>query len=379
MIKTKRKFEMPSIAQLETELLGNSAVSDMELPADTTQDAMRTLTAAAVRRDVSVFARCLINVYGGWPFLSNVERRRVLVALKQIQDNAHDGMTAGELFEMLSSLISKFRDNHISVSFGDKFVRTSLGKPMRDVGENISLPTGVLAEMRGDVAVIAFKTLRMQNHRAEFEEVERKMDDLLEKSSALIVDLRGNGGGDNRLTNELAYRLYGAEMPSGKRVFVRATPDSAIVHKRKVFNPEWVEMNDGSGTICILDADKNPAKPFGSERPGYQKPIYVLTDRGTMSSAEMFITKVRQHPYLKLVGDNTRGGEVFGNVAYCYLPNTKIMFRFGCVYRELEHKNFELNGYAPDIRVPTGGDAYDVAIKDLTATRMKTNSKGHDK
>ena len=378
MIKQDTQLKIPSIAQLEQELLADSTTADMELPADITQDANKVLMAAQVRHDVSTFARCLINVYGGWPFLPDMERRRILVALKKIQDNAHDGMTAGELFEHLSPIIAKFRDNHISIRFNDKFVRTSFGKPVRDVGKNLSLPNGVLSEMRGDVAVIAFKTLRMQNHRAEFEEVERKMDDLLAESSALIVDLRGNGGGNSRPTDKLAYRLYGANVPSAKRAFIRVTPDAAIVHGRKM-HPEWLEFPRGDAPVLLTEDIGTDIPLFEHNKAGYRKPIYVLIDGETGSGAEMFCTRMKPHPYVKFVGDNTAGCEVYGDVGRVCLPGSHILFVFGCVYRELEQKNFELNGYAPDIRVPTGGDAFQVAMQDLAVTHMNANSKGHDK
>ena len=57
MITEEKKLKIPSIVELEQELLADSTTADMELPDDTNQDADRVLMAAQVRHDVSTFAR----------------------------------------------------------------------------------------------------------------------------------------------------------------------------------------------------------------------------------------------------------------------------------------------------------------------------------
>ncbi|MDE6250348.1 MAG: hypothetical protein K2M34_01800 [Alphaproteobacteria bacterium] len=369
------KKAIPSIAQLEQELLAESAIADMELPDVIQQDAGRTLTATQVRHDVSAFARALINVYGGWPFLPDAARRQVLVALRRIQDNAHDNMTAGDLFDVLRPIIAQFADCHMCIMLDKQQARTNKRKPGRDVGKNIAGDDVVKLEMRGNVAVIAIRTLR--DYETYFKPLQAQVADMLTRSAALVVDLRGNGGGSSRATDKLAYNLYGAHVPMAKKVYIRATPDAAVVHGRK-HHPDWLTLNDGLGTALWVDAGDNLCPVFESAQPGYRHPIYVLTDWRTMSSAEMFCTKIKPHPYVKFVGDNTRGGEVYGDVGHIYLPTSKIKFIFGCVYRELVQENFETNGYAPDILCDDGQDAFDVAMQDF-ATRQISMVNLHNK
>ncbi len=373
----EKNFKIPSISQLEQELLADSITTDLETPAETTQNAARKLTAAQVRHDVSTFARCLINVYGGWPFLPEIQKRNVLIALKKIQNNARDNMTSADLFNQLKPIVEQFSDNHMCLAMGKLHVHTAMAKRARpNVGANIAGDNVVKLEMRGDIAIIAISTIK--DYDTYFKPLENQVLDMLGKSSALVVDLRGNSGGNSRATDLLARRLYGAYVPSAKRGFIRATPDSAIVHAHKK-KSTWLEMNDGSGTVLAFDDTEYMNAKFASEGPAYRKPIYILTDWRTMSSAEMFCTRMRPHPYVKFVGDNTRGGEVYGDVGQVILGESTIKFVFGCIYRELAQENFELNGYAPDIRVADGADAYDVAMQDLVAMRRLTNNKGHDK
>lgn len=61
--------------------------------------------------------------------------------------------------------------------------------------------------------------------------------------------------------------------------------------------------------------------------------------------------------------------EVFCDIGNVYLPGSKIK-SFGCVCRELEQENFELNGYAPDISVPDGKDAMDVAMNEIQKSKI---------
>ena len=92
------------------------------------------------------------------------------------------------------------------------------------------------------------------------------------------------------------------------------------------------------------------------------KPIYILTDSKTGSSAEMFLLRMLHHPMVTVIGDNSRGMEVYGCMAQTYLPISKLIIRTGMHYRILEYNNFELHGYKPDIKCKDGQDAFYVAL-----------------
>ena len=376
MIKQDAQLKIPSIAQLEQELLADSTSSDMELPADTTQDAARTLTAAAVRHDVSTFARCLINVYGGWPFYDVFEKRKILTRLKKIYDTA-EGITAMDLFTELGNIIADMPDEHIILQFGKKRAKTKLGHKKVNVGKNKAGDLPLRMEPQGKTLLIAVGSVATNLIERYFQPSQTKAEAMINDSDALIVDLRGNGGGDGRPLSWLAYRLYGAHVRVARHVYIRATPDAKIVHKN--FVQYWQSIKYGEADFVEINSARHHNPDFEHDASGYHGPVYVLIDGDTCSAAEQFCLLMRHHPYVKFVGDNTRGCEVYGNTVAVYLPNSHIGFGVGSLYRELDLENFELNGYPPDIRVPDGRDAYDVAMQDLAATRMNATSKGYNK
>ena len=114
-----------------------------------------------------------------------------------------------------------------------------------------------------------------------------------------------------------------------------------------------------NGDIIYINKDK-----------AYMKPIYILIDKRTGSSAERFVLAMRHHPMVRFVGDNSSGTEVFGNMSSTiYLPNSKAVVRVGTHYRsldrELGHDHYELHGVKPDIRCREGEDAMQAALKDI--------------
>ena len=90
-----------------------------------------------------------------------------------------------------------------------------------------------------------------------------------------------------------------------------------------------------------------------------------ITDRQTASSAEMFLLRMLHHPCTVVVGDNSSGTEVFGNVGSALLPNSQIKFNIGMNYRVLSQENFELNGVTPNIKCPENTDALTVALREI--------------
>jgi hypothetical protein len=74
-----------------------------------------------------------------------------------------------------------------------------------------------------------------------------------------------------------------------------------------------------------------------------------------------------------VVGDNSAGMEVFGNMGTGFLPASNITFGIGMNYRELEFDNFELRGYKPDIKCKDGQDAFVVAMNDFQRQSLMSN------
>jgi len=353
-------FKIRSISDMENELLAMSKTEDIVSQPESRVDIQKQIPADQVKRDVAILARLLINVYCGWPFHNEIVKRKVLKKLLSIYNNAHD-MTPTDLFNKLADVVAIIPDKHICLHFYKSQARYNSGRKNKNVGKNLADANTLVTELRPDnVAVIAFHRM----YRDDW--VEKQLlafKESLDKSSALIVDLRGNGGGNSKYSDNLAKYLYGGDIRSAKKTFIRNNPDAARF--LPLARPDGAWWDKVKGDTDPLSCLEEPLVSFNAEN-GYNKPIYILTDGRTGSSAEMFLLRMIHHPSVKVVGDNSAGMEVYGNIGRACLPSSNIIVGIGMNYRELEFDNFETKGYKPDIMCKDGQDAFEVAMADLS-------------
>ncbi len=352
-------FKIQSIKKLEEYLLKDSSLEDMHgkqhLPKK--QNPKKTLTADEVRHDISVLARYLIRVYVGWPVHNSIVKRRVLTRLIKAYDSAED-MTAGEFFDLIKGVIEPIPDNHITIKFNGYCVHMTIKtRTHKNVGKNIAgkfTVKGIMLD--NNIAAIGFTGMHKTD---EFHEVIKAFQkNVLPKSNALIIDLRGNGGGNSFYSDQFTDFLCGTRISSMKKTYVRTTPEARKILQETNPNASWANVPESEEIQLfsegkVFKIDKNKA---------YMKPIFILIDECTGSAAEMFLLRMVHHPMVTVVGDNSRGMEVYGNISICGLPHSDIAVSVGTNYRILEYNNFELHGLKPDIKCKDGIDAKDIAI-----------------
>lgn len=161
---------------------------------------------------------------------------------------------------------------------------------------------------------------------ADIDAVEKALGEL-RTVKALIVDVRPNSGGDERLAQRIA---------------------AWFVDGRKVYARNRIRVRAGkSGFGPILDRAVT-----GNRDPNqcYVGPIAVLTSRYVMSSNESFVLMLRQAPECTVVGQPTFGSS--GNPKPHDLPNGVTIF-VPC-WQDLRPDGtcFEGEGLAPDVDVP---------------------------
>lgn len=360
-----------SISKMEDWLLKNSSVDDISVSTSVKQEPTKKLTAKEVKQDVSILARLLIRAYVGWPVLNVFIKRKVLKQLIDIYNNARD-TTSQEFFNSIKHVIGCIPDNHISMSFNGVRAITTKRKEYKNVGSNISQNAGISFEMlKKNIAIIGFKRMLRTD---EFKDtIASFINEILPKSNALIIDLRGNSGGNSTYSDKFANYLCGTKIDSYRKLYVRATPEAQKIQQQSYPNTFWTGLPESEDFILCREG-----KNYSIDKSkAYTKPIYLLTDRITGSSAEMFLLRMIHHPCVKVVGDNSAGMETFGNMGSTFLKNSQIKVFIGMNYRVLFKDNFELNGYKPDIKCEEGTDALDVALSNIDKNLLLQQIKIH--
>jgi len=368
-----------TIKDMEDFLLQHSSLDDVKgikMSDMIQQNPNQILSADDVRREISVFARLLIRAYVGWPVHNKDVKNNVLNHLINMYQNAHDKTTVQELFDAFGNAISFIPDNHISVFLNNKRKHTGLTRNHIDVGKNIAGDKQIITKLENGIAIIGFrKMLRTDEFKAVIEDF---IMNILPKSSSLIIDLRGNSGGSSKYSDMFADYLCGTRIPSAKQMFIRNTPEMLAVQSTSrpdrdklvnhVFQSKQLMQigNDlFNGELIPTDFAETADKCKIDNTKAYMKPIYILTDSYTGSSAEMFLLHMVHHPMVTVVGDNSAGMELYGDMAVAYLPISNIYFLIGFYYRDLFFDNFELHGYEPKIKCSDGMDAYKIALNKL--------------
>ena len=194
--------------------------------------------------------------------------------------------------------------------------------------------------------------------------------DELRDEPAIIIDLRGNPGGNAFLAPRWLYRLVGEHVVANGVQLIAEDYDFAMwrrgdspgalqppceIREREVYTP----LSDRHAILHRSDpANFNPMV-------SNDKIIIFLTGRHTFSAAEDFVDMAFNMENTIVIGQNT-GGALFTNMCFPirYLPNSGVVFGLGASMRiHAEAHNFrEGVGFAPDLWVPHQDDALPAAL-----------------
>ena len=151
-------------------------------------------------------------------------------------------------------------------------------------------------------------------------------------TKALIVDVRPNSGGDERLAREVA-----AWFVTGTKVYAKN------------------RYRERAGAEGFGDVLTRELTGHGAGRH-YEKPVALLTSRYVMSSNEAFVLMMKQADDCVVVGQPTYGSSgnpkphPLGNGVTAFVPSWQALRPDGTV--------FEGEGIAPDELVPCTGDDF---------------------
>lgn len=192
---------------------------------------------------------------------------------------------------------------------------------------------GLLAHGRlagGAVGYLAIRAMAGQSGRlgaplADCEAVDAAMAEIMAELGelpALVVDVRGNGGG----YDAVALRLAGY-----------------LTDRRRPTFTKSVRHGDG-----FTGGETVHVAPLGARR--YRGRIYLLTSELTASAAEIFVLALLQHPRCTRVGEATEG--ILSDFLERHLPNGWLVTLSNELYRAADGALYEDVGIPPHRLLP---------------------------
>jgi len=230
--------------------------------------------------------------------------------------------------------------------------------------------SGIFEEKRvGGVPVVRIRSFG--DHPREY--IDRFLDSAsrYKGESCLIVDIRGNRGGNEEWPKQWIIRFTG-RAPNRVQVFTELISETAMIGRSNSYAlalhnaPELEEQGYRSKVEefrgyaeSIEEKDITPYWwPY--DVPGPQEihsntTLIVLMDANVYSSGEGFISYLHQVENVVLVGENSGGALTYGQMSHHRLPNSKMLVGLPTslnVFVDLEYR--EEKGFFPDLWVPAG-------------------------
>jgi len=223
-----------------------------------------------------------------------------------------------ELFEIMAAMLGHLNDNHVRLMAGERRFTAGIlnDLEMDDFSLELVLEkylkgeatthaggifhSGWLTEGIGYVHLRGFGQLAAST--AAIDEIVHRFRD----ARGIVFDVRGNGGGDDRVGKAIADRFADT-----KRLYMTTRVRNGPEH------------DDFSGPKIWHVEPGGPLQFTG--------PVILLTHRHSVSAAENFALAMRVIPHVTVVGDTTSG--VFADVYGDTLPNG---WGFSCSFKLFE-------------------------------------------
>ncbi len=248
----------------------------------------------------------------------------------------NDNMSSTQLFEVLCDMLGELRDGHVNLSssmdygrywkwqenypynYSDSLIRQYLGTDYKIAS---GLRYRVLDDNIGYIRCASFESAIGEGN------LDEALSYLL-FCRGLIIDIRGNGGGDLTTAERLAGRFVQEKTLVGY-----------MQHKTGTGHNDFSEMKE-----IYLEPSSNVR---------WHKKVCVLTNRSVYSAANAFAVWMHCLPNVTLVGDHTGGGS--GMPMNNSLPNGWSVRFSACPMYDANKQQTEF-GIDPDMKVDLTND-----------------------
>lgn len=161
-------------------------------------------------------------------------------------------------------------------------------------------------------------------------------------STAIIYDLRSNGGGGDEWSNQWVQNYTGIPERIQNPVLF-ANKNSALA--KALYDVRGVGIG-ARGSFGSFDVSENP----GSPRLSNAIPVLILMDDACGSAGESALHYLRMLDNTLVIGSNSAGYQLCGNVGGFSLPCSGIGFQFGSsLDLHGDGTDVDFRGWAPDV------------------------------
>lgn len=352
------------------------------------------LSSDQIRADIALARLALERGYGGRNFVPATSWQATLDALERLSSQS---LSVQAFCDALAEAFWQLPDAHLSAkrqtipersnarcgsSFKAASRKASVGAN-RGAAVAKERPWAFESMQVGNTLVGVLSIMRFPSRDApEWKGFDDAVTSL-GSSDAAIIDLRGNGGGDDARGYQVARALVDGPVQTGVlKTHLRQTPETLtlllntldrIARKpdgslEDYMRESYAEVEAWRRSVLktaspeYLVREKSPYALHLGER-AFKGPIAVLVDASCGSSCESTLEVLRRHPRARVFGERTAGYIHFGDVGSLTLPHSGI--RLGIPTKFHEYPSgafFDKVGFEPDVVVSPGSDALDSAL-----------------
>ncbi len=173
---------------------------------------------------------------------------------------------------------------------------------------------------------------------------------MVQRCGNLIIDLRGNGGGNSDVIHEFLRKMAGKEFLS----FSARIRVSKHAIEQRGYDKSSFKLEDGSD-LSIAEGESKWCKPPEDQRvTPFEGKVYILVDGRTFSSGNWFAVMFSDNGLATIVGEKTGNSpSSYGDLLRFELPGPFSLSMSHKIFVRPDPSRDPADGLVPDIEIPT--------------------------
>lgn len=203
-----------------------------------------------------------------------------------------------------------------------------------------------------------------------------------ERATDLVIDLRGNQGGDNSFSDLMIARIADQPFRFASRFLVKASAANKAQYAKQQIEPQSLmammaakEMSAANGTVYEVELPL--VAPRTANR--FEGKVWVLIDRHSYSNAAVVAAVIQDYGFGTLMGEATADlATTFGSIEHFTLPESGSSVAYPKSYMVRPSGDERVRGVQPDVPLPVQpiDDAVDRVLESALAHIAKSRQAG---